>query len=96
LRKTDNRSASGGIMWKCRCNCGVEREVSSLSLRNGTSLSCGNHSNVSKGNDKIKKILQNANIPFETEVKFPSCADKKPMPFDFFVDKHYLIEYDGI
>ena len=96
LYKTNQRDASGNIKWHCRCKCGIERDVSSNSLRNGLSLSCGNHSNISKGNDKIKNLLQEANIPFEIEYKFNSCKDKKPLPFDFYVNNSYLIEYDGI
>lgn len=96
LEKTNNRTASGGIKWKCRCKCGIEREVSSLSLRNGTSLSCGAHSNISKGNEKIKLLLIEAKIPFTMEAKFPTCKDAQVMPFDFYVNNFYLIEYDGI
>lgn len=35
------RSASDGAMWLCRCDCGTERPVKALSLRSGTSQSCG-------------------------------------------------------
>lgn len=31
----------GGPLWRCRCQCGTERLVSGLGLRNGTSRSCG-------------------------------------------------------
>lgn len=96
LEKTGERTADGGIYWLCRCECGVLRKVSSLSLRQGTSLSCGAHSNISKGNEKIKQILINANIPFVLEKKFKDRKDKKELPFDFYVDNKYLIEYDGI
>lgn len=96
LEKTAERTADGGIYWLCRCECGVLRKVSSLSLRQGTSLSCGAHSNISRGNEKIKQILINANIPFVLEKKFKDCKDKKELPFDFYVDNKYLIEYDGI
>lgn len=96
LYPTENRGPSGIIMWYCKCDCGIEREVSGLSLRNGTSLSCGAHYNISKGNEKIKKILQQANIPFELEKKFDDCIDIKHLPFDFYVNNEYLIEYDGI
>lgn len=96
LYKTDNRTASGGIMWHCRCKCGIERDVSSLSLRQGMSLSCGAHSNISKGNEKIKQLLTEANIPFILEKKFETCKDLKELPFDFYVNNQYLIEYDGI
>lgn len=96
LYKTNLRTASGGIYWHCKCSCGVERNVSSLSLRQGVSLSCGAHPYISKGNAKIKQLLLENNIPFETEKKFDTCKDKKEMPFDFFVDNRYLIEYDGL
>lgn len=32
---------SDGAYWFCRCSCGVERDVSSRSLRKGISKSCG-------------------------------------------------------
>lgn len=96
LEKSKKRSANGNIKWLCECECGIKREVDSAALRNGTSLSCGNHSNISKGNAKIAQILLEANILFETEKTFDTCKDQKVLPFDFFVDNSYLIEYDGI
>ena len=37
-----DRSAGGQeARWRCRCDCGIEREVSGRSLRYGGSLSCG-------------------------------------------------------
>lgn len=87
---------SGIIYWHCRCDCGQERDISGLSLRNGTSLSCGAHSNISKGNEKIKKILQKTKIPFELEKKFDTCRDINPLPFDFYINNEYLVEYDGV
>ena len=73
LYKTNLRTSSGGIYWHCKCECGIEKNVSSLTLRNGTSLSCGSHSNISKGNEKIKQILLENNIPFKTEKTFDTC-----------------------
>jgi hypothetical protein len=35
------RMIPGGTKWMCRCDCGVEREVKSASLRRGLSTSCG-------------------------------------------------------
>lgn len=96
LYKSDKRNAGGAIYWHCKCDCGIEKDVLGTSLRQGTSLSCGAHSNISKGNEKIKNILAEANISFETEVKYPTCKDTKELPFDFRVDGKYLIEYDGI
>lgn len=33
--------ACGGILWKCRCDCGTVRDVMAQSLTKGTSTSCG-------------------------------------------------------
>lgn len=96
MYKTNKRNSAGIIYWHCKCKCGVEKDVLGNSLRNGLSLSCGAHSNISKGNEKIKSILFEANIPFEIEKKFETCKDKKELPFDFYVDNKYLIEFDGI
>lgn len=95
LYKTDKRSVNGGIYWHCKCECGQEKDVLGQSLRSGKSLSCGNHSNVSRGNVKISEILDENGIEYEIEKKFSTCVDKTYLPFDFFVNNKYLIEYDG-
>lgn len=95
LYKTDKRNAGGVVYWHCRCDCGNEKDVLGASLRQGMSLSCGLHSNISKGNTKIAEILDKENISYMVEKKFPTCKDKKELPFDFFVNNKYLIEYDG-
>lgn len=99
LSKSERRNAGGCIYYNCKCeydNCGIVKEVLGTSLRQGLTLTCGAHRNISKGNEKIKLILQEANIPFEIEKKFDTCIDKAPLPFDFFVNDTYLIEYDGL
>ena len=95
IEMTENRSSNGGIYWHCVCDCGRERNVLAQSLLSGKSLSCGAHSNISKGNAKIIEILNNANINYEIEKKFSSCKDIRELPFDFYIDNKYLIEYDG-
>lgn len=95
LYKTDKRNANGGVYWHCRCECGQEKDVLSQSLRTGRSLSCGNHSNISRGNVKISEILDENGIEYEIEKKFATCVDKTYLPFDFYVNNKYLIEYDG-
>lgn len=95
LYKTNKRNAGGAIYWHCRCECGNEKDVLGTSLRSGRSLSCGLHSNISKGNVKIADILDKANISYQVQKKFSTCKDKKELPFDFFVNNEYLIEYDG-
>ena len=95
LYKTNKRSANGGIYWHCKCECGREKDVLSQSLRLGRSLSCGNHNNISRGNVKISEILDENGIEYEIEKKFATCIDKTYLPFDFYINNKYLIEYDG-
>lgn len=95
LYKTNKRNAGGVIYWHCKCDCGKEKDVLGTSLRQYRSLSCGLHNNISKGNVKIAEILDEANIEYETEKTFSSCKDKKDLPFDFYINNSYLIEYDG-
>lgn len=52
--------------------------------------------NKSKGELKIRKILENKNIQFIPQKKFPDCKDIKTLAFDFYVPKLNLcIEFDG-
>lgn len=95
VSKSNKRNAAGVIYWHCKCECGREKDVLSTSLRQHKSLSCGNHPNISKGNYKISEILDAANITYEIEKKFSTCKDKTYLPFDFFIENKYLIEYDG-
>ena len=95
LGLSNKKSANGGLYWHCKCECGKEKDVLGLSLKTHRSLSCGNHSNISKGNVKISEILDEAGIEYELEKKFSSCKDKTYLPFDFYVNNKYLIEYDG-
>lgn len=99
LSRSDKRNSGGCIYYNCICeynDCGIQKEVLGTSLRQGLSLTCGAHTNVSKGNEAIKLLLQKANIPFEIEKRFLSCIDKTYLPFDFFVNNSYLIEFDGL
>lgn len=41
LRPTENRDGSGNRMWKCRCDCGKEVEVSYNDIAHGHQKSCG-------------------------------------------------------
>jgi len=53
--------------------------------------------NESKGEKKIKQLLKNMNLKFKIEKRFDKCKDKKPLPFDFYLEDFNLcIEYDGI
>lgn len=55
----------------------------------------------SLGEIKVRHILNSLEYSFSEQLKFDACADKKPLPFDFYVKcgdscKGFLIEYDGI
>lgn len=81
--------------WICICSCGNKTIASSNDLQSGHISSCG--CLRSKGEQKILKILNENNIPFEKEKQFDTCISKnKKARFDFFVNNQYLIEYDGI
>ena len=45
---------------------------------------------------KIRNWLMAHNIEYEYQQSFADCADKKPLPFDFYIASYNLcIEYDG-
>jgi hypothetical protein len=41
ISPTDKRSASGGVVWTCRCDCGVEKLIDGAALRQKLTHSCG-------------------------------------------------------
>ena len=50
----------------------------------------------SKGEEKIKQILESNNIQYVFQKKFTDCRDKLSLPFDFYLPDHNLcIEYQG-
>lgn len=83
------------VNWKCICECGRITYVIADNLRNGNTQSCGYCGNNSHGNNKIDNLLRENNISFQREYRFSDCRYKMPLPFDFFVENKYLIEYDG-
>lgn len=92
LEKNKSEKTSNGstkVYWKCLCDCGNQCIVAGQSLKSGNTQSCG--CIKSFGEQKISKMLSNANISYEREKIFKNC----PYRFDFFVDNKYIIEYDG-
>lgn len=83
------------IMWHCQCDCGNECDIDGSLLRRGITNSCG-CLRSSKGEFKIQQILEDNNISFEKEKTFEDCKDKRLLPFDFYIDNKYIIEYDGV
>ena len=41
--------------------------------------------NASKGEKLIKEILEEGNIDYKSQYRFPNCKDKRTLPFDFVV-----------
>jgi len=41
LEPTKRRADGGSAVWKCKCDCGKEKEVTARRLRNGSVKSCG-------------------------------------------------------
>lgn len=82
-------------IWRCKCDCGNEKNISIYYLTNGISQSCGCLS--SKNNLNIKNILKENNIKYEEEKTFSDLKDIKLLKFDFYLpDYNCCIEYDGI
>lgn len=85
--------------WICRCNlCGTIKSIRGISLRNGTTKSCG--CVKSHGELTIANILSQNNIIFEREYTFPDLIYKDKLRFDFAIFEKgqlsHLVEYDGI
>lgn len=49
----------------------------------------------SKQEEKIAEMLKENNISFVYDKSFQDCMDKSYLPFDFYVDNKYIIEFDG-
>lgn len=81
--------------WICQCSCGKIQSVFGCNLGR-ISFSCGHNHIKSLGEEKIKKILIENNILFETQKVMFQFNKHGNAPFDFYVDNKYLIEYDGI
>lgn len=93
--KKDNR-----VYWKCQCDCGNKTIVryGDLTRKPIGVCSCGK-CQISKGELKVKQLLQQLNITFEQQKVFSDCLNDKtgyPLKFDFYLpDYNCCIEYDG-
>lgn len=87
---------NGKALWKCQCDCGNIVIRSGDNLRNNNTQSCGCSKVFSKEESKIIQILTINNIPFEQQKSFENCKDIRVLPFDFYVNNKYIIEYDGV
>ena len=83
--------------WICQCDCGNLTSKSSAHLLDGRVISCG-CLNMSRGEYKIKQLLEANNISFTQEQIFDDCINlntNKHFRFDFYVNNQYLIEFNG-
>ena len=99
LKKLEERNSNGRIMWLCECSCSEHNQiaVSTLDLRRGHTSSCG-CLKKSKGEYYIEQLLKENNIFFEKQKTFGSCIFPETnyhLYYDFYVNNHYIIEYDG-
>lgn len=92
----DGSDKYGHAKWLCECDCENHTRLSILgdNLKRGHTISCGCERR-SRGELAIAKLLTDNNIPFEQEVPIFKFANGTNARFDFYVDKKYLIEYDG-
>ena len=80
--------------------CGNIYYVEPNAFLNGNRCNhCSRISNSSKGEKRIKEILDNNNIKYIEQYKFDDCKNKFKLPFDFAIIKYKkvssLIEFDG-
>lgn len=87
----------GSIVWDCICDCGNRHQTTAETLLSGHCQSCG--CIRSRGNQKIKEILQDALIKFIPE--YFVYVDGIRYAFDFAIfdtdgNIACFIEYDGV
>ena len=96
----DLTKSKGHQWWLCKCDCGNPQleSVEGVRLRNGSKTQCSLCMPRSKGEEQIKKILLENDIPFIQEKTFEDCRFPKTnrkARFDFYVNNSYIIEFDG-
>ena len=77
LAPTTARSGSKAIMWLCRCDCGKEKQISSVKLNAGETKSCGcqkykRKPRLSKGESGLNSLW----------IKYKGAAKKRNYSFD--------------
>ena len=81
-----------------RCSCGEQFTVKVEHLTAGKNRCNNCVSKESKFEMMTRKWLEEHNIEFEKEYRFPDCKYKRTLPFDFMVERNHeiiLIEVDG-
>lgn len=84
-----------GTRNKVDIKCGVCNEIFNVcvaSYRSGTGC---NICNMSRGERAILNYLKTYNYKFEHNKMFDDCKNIRLLPFDFYIDNKFLIEFDG-
>lgn len=87
------------VLYDTRCSCGniFQAEAHEILFLGRTRCSVCTHTE-SRFELATRKWLEQNNIPFQSQYRFPDCRNKKPLPFDFKCDWNneiILIEVDG-
>lgn len=83
------------VWWKCVCGHEWKAQVKTRCEGHG----CPVCNKASRGERAIADTLAKLDIAYQREVRFDSCRDKYPLPFDFVVKSGELtamIEFHGI
>ena len=97
LSKTSIKDSNRSWYYKCECpNCKQPFLLSIRHIKDGYhAQSCGCLDNKSLNELAISEILKTKNIIFETQYKFIDCKNIISLPFDFYIENKYVIEFDG-
>ncbi|MDB1562972.1 hypothetical protein PGA94_09315 [Pediococcus pentosaceus] len=72
--------------------CGYEWEIEPRAFHDGERCP---RCKQSAGESCISDLLSNLNIPFEAQKRFNTCKYNRPLPFDFYINDSFLVEFDG-
>ena len=95
--KRDISKKAKNAYWICQCDCGNIISVNGSNLKRECTTSCGCYK-TSKGENKIKDILNELNIQYETQKQFPDLlgTNNGKLRFDFYLPQYNIIlEYQG-
>ena len=88
VRRTDQKT-----LWRCENGHRFRSTYDDLKQGKGCS-----HCNQSRGERRIKEILNRYGIQFEYQQRFTECRFKRELPFDFYFminSTRILLEFDG-
>lgn len=83
-------------VWRCRCDCGNEVDITLSDLSTGNTQSCGCNK-ISHGERFISDVLISNNIKFISQKTFDDCKNIRALRFDFYLqDYNVVVEFDGL